>query len=71
VTAQFVSGAEIVLALVERLGIQRAILKANSPSCGVGHISGGRFDGRIVPGDGVTAALLKRAGIEVITEEDL
>jgi uncharacterized protein YbbK (DUF523 family) len=71
VTAQFVRGAEAALAMVQRLGIREAVLKAHSPSCGAGQIPSGRFDGRRVAGDGVTAALLKRAGIRVVTETDL
>lgn len=68
VTAQFVAGAEAALALAERLGIRQAILKANSPSCGVEYIHEGLFAGTLVPGSGVTAALLKRAGIQVCSE---
>ena len=71
VTAQFVKGAQAALALARQLGIRRAILKANSPSCGAGRTHDGRFAGKLVPGDGVTAALLKRSGIQVITEMDL
>jgi uncharacterized protein YbbK (DUF523 family) len=71
VTSEFVAGAEAALALVQRMGIRRAILKAGSPSCGAGRIANGTFDGTSVPGDGVAAALLKRAEIQVITEEDL
>jgi uncharacterized protein YbbK (DUF523 family) len=70
VTAQFLAGARAALDLTQRLGIRRAILKANSPSCGSGYIHEGMFAGRLVPGDGVTAALLKRAGIKVVTEEE-
>ena len=71
VTVQFVKGAQAALTLARRLGIRRAILKANSPSCGAGCIHEGRFTGKLVPGDGVTAALLKRSGIQVRTEMDL
>ena len=71
VTAQFVRGAQAALNLARQLGIERAILKADSPSCGVGRIHEGRFEGKLVAGDGVTAALLKRNGIQVVTEADL
>lgn len=71
VTAQFVAGAEAALALARHLGIRRAILKADSPSCGMGFIHEGRFAGTLVPGDGVTAALFKRAGMAIRTEKDL
>lgn len=70
-TGAFVAGAGAALALAQRLGIGRAILKAHSPSCGVGRIHDGKFAGTLSPGDGVTAALLKRAGLDVISEEKL
>ena len=71
VTAQFVVGAEAALAAVQRLGIWKAILKAHSPSGGADQIPSGSSSGRPVAGDGVTAALLKRAGIRVVSETDL
>jgi uncharacterized protein YbbK (DUF523 family) len=70
-TREFVAGAKAALTLAQRLGIRQAILKADSPSCGVGRIHEGKFAGTLVAGDGVTAALLKRAGIQVISEKDL
>lgn len=71
VSAQFVAGAEAALALARRLGAVRAILKSRSPSCGAGEIHDGIFAGDLAPGDGVTTALLRHAGIHVITEQDL
>jgi uncharacterized protein YbbK (DUF523 family) len=71
VAAQFVRGAEAALAVVQRLGIRKAVLKAHSPSCGAGQIPGSSFDGRRVAGSGVTTALLKRAGIRVLSDTDL
>ncbi len=71
VTAEFMQGAEAALALARQLGVRRAILKSDSPSCGAGRIHEGKFSGKLVPGDGVTTALLRRNGIEVINEIDL
>ena len=45
------------------------MLKARSPSCGVGVIYNGRFDGGLTEGDGVTAELLMAQGIPVMTDE--
>lgn len=70
VTAEFLAGAQKALRVAQRWDIQEAILKARSPSCGVGQIYDGSFSGRLVEGDGVTAALLKREGIIVNNEED-
>ena len=71
VTAAFVSGAHQALELVERHGIRIAILKANSPSCGNRQTYDGSFSGVKVEGQGVTAALLTRAGVQVFSELEL
>ena len=71
VTEAFVSGARQALALVERHGIRIAILKANSPSCGNRLTYDGSFRVVKVEGQGVTAALLTRAGVQVFSELEL
>jgi len=71
VTAHFTSGAEECLRIARMSGASEAILKQRSPSCGSGKIYDGTFSKTVMNGDGVTAALLKRNGIKVITEEDL
>jgi uncharacterized protein YbbK (DUF523 family) len=60
VTSHFVRGAQHVIALAASLGVTKAVLKSHSPSCGSG----------VESEDGVTAALLKQHGIEVMTEEE-
>ena len=69
VTTEFLAGAREALRAAQRWGIEVAILKARSPSCGVGQIYYGGFSGRLVEGDGVTAASLKREGIIVKSEK--
>jgi len=71
VTESFVRGAKQVLELAKLFGIRKAILKQGSPSCGCGRISDEIFSGGAAKGYGITAALLKENGIEVISEEDL
>jgi len=71
VTKNFERGAREVLRLAKLFGVEWAILKQRSPSCGCGQIYDGTFSGRIIKGDGVTTALLKRNGIKVVSEEDL
>jgi uncharacterized protein YbbK (DUF523 family) len=68
VTEAFLRGAGEVLRICEKYNCSKAILKSKSPSCGCGKIAGGNFDGSLVDGDGMTAALLKEHGIEVISE---
>lgn len=71
VSAQFLSGANQALELVRAHGIQIAVLKANSPSCGNLLTYDGTFSGVKVSGEGVTAALLKRHGVRVFNELEL
>lgn len=71
VTAQFEKGAQETLALAQLLGCKAAILKEKSPSCGKDRIYDGSFAGRLQPGEGVTAALLRRNGIEVYGESEI
>ena len=52
-------------------GVKEAILKQRSPSCGTTKIYDGTFSGKVVEGEGITAGLLKKNGIKVISEEDL
>jgi len=63
-------GAEETLKIIKILGIEKAILKQKSPSCGSGQIRD-IFSGEIIKGDGVAAALLRKNGIEIISEEEL
>jgi hydroxyethylthiazole kinase-like uncharacterized protein yjeF len=69
VTENLVRGAEEVLKIAKSLGVKKAILKAGSPSCGCGEIHDETYPDGLVEGDGVTAALLKRNNIRVITED--
>ena len=71
VTQEFINGAEETLKIVRLFHIEEFIGKSKSPSCGCGQIYDGTFSRKLIDGDGVTTALLKRDGISVITEEDL
>ncbi|MBS3057158.1 MAG: DUF523 domain-containing protein [Candidatus Diapherotrites archaeon] len=71
VTEKFATGAEQVLRLARLFGIKEAILKQGSPSCGCGEIYDGSFSGRVIKGDGITAGLLKKKGIKVISDKEL
>lgn len=70
ITPVLVRGARDSLKLARAFGIRKAILKSRSPSCGAGLIYDGTFRRRLVKGDGVTAALLRRNKIRVYTEKD-
>ena len=71
VTNNFSKGAEEVLYLAKLFNVKKALLKAKSPSCGVGEIYDGTFTHTKINGDGITTRLLKENNIEVITENDL
>jgi len=71
VTAAFMRGAEATLALCVQHDVRCALLKERSPSCGSQHIYTGRFDGTLVAGEGLTAALLRQHGIRVFSELQL
>jgi len=70
-TAEFRRGAEEGLRLAKMAGCEAAILKARSPSCGLGTIYDGTFTSTRIPGNGVFADLLVKSGIAVSTDEDL
>ena len=69
VTEEFALGAECCAGLVSRPPVSLAVLKAKSPSCGVGLVYDGTYSGRLVAGQGVFAERLEREGICVVTEE--
>lgn len=69
VTEEFALGAERCVGLVSRPPVSLAVLKAKSPSCGVGLVYDGTYSGRLVAGQGVFAERLEREGICVVTEE--
>ncbi|URZ16843.1 DUF523 domain-containing protein [Clostridium felsineum] len=68
VTVYFIKGAEETFKIAKLFNCKKAILKAKSPSCGVGEIYNGTFSKTLVKGNGVTAEILKKNGIEIITE---
>lgn len=70
-TAAFIAGALAALAAAREHNAGRAVLKEGSPSCGSRRIYDGTFSGKRIPGQGVTAALLRQNGIEVLSENDL
>ncbi|HHO75811.1 MAG TPA: DUF523 domain-containing protein [Deltaproteobacteria bacterium] len=66
VTNQFVNGAVYVCAIAKYLNVQYAILKENSPSCGIHQIW---LEDTLIPGQGVTAAMLNQMGLCIMNED--
>lgn len=65
-TEEFLAGAYATLELCRKHDASEVWLKAKSPSCGVGRIYDGTFTGTLRAGDGVTTALLRRNGVQVV-----
>lgn len=70
-TSAFEEGASRAFELAQDAGCELAILKAKSPSCGVGRVYDGTFTGTLTDGDGVAAVLFRRAGIPVCDENSI
>ena len=68
----FLKGAREFLKTAKSVNAKSAILRTPSPSCGFGRTwrLDDSFANHVAEGDGVTAALLKKNGIEVITGND-
>ena len=71
VTKNYLKGAELALNICKYLNIKIAILKDGSPACGVHEIHDGNFKGHKIKGMGVTASLLVKNGIKVISEKEI
>ena len=71
VTENYLAGARKAADAARAAGATFSILKARSPSCGCGAIHSGEFDGELRAGDGVTAAMLKQEGLEVVSDETI
>lgn len=70
VTENFKKGAKMALEIADKVKPELIILKAKSPSCGVGRIYDGSFSKTLIDGNGITADLLIKNGYKVITEND-
>lgn len=71
VTALYRRGAEHSVALAAAAGVAGAVLKARSPSCGSDGVYDGTHRHVLGPGEGVTAAALRAAGVPVCSEEQV
>ena len=71
VTEEFLQAAENAVALARQNGCRYALLIDGSPSCGSDFIYDGTFSGRKLAGNGVTAAALKAAGVDVFSDREI
>ena len=68
VTEEYLRGANLALEKAKAHGCKKALLKELSPSCGSGKIYDGTFSHTVIDGDGVTAELFRKNGIELFGE---
>jgi uncharacterized protein YbbK (DUF523 family) len=68
VNETFLHGAVETMKIARLAGCTQALLKERSPSCGVHQVY---LEDQVVAGQGVTAALLTRNGLQVFSEVDL
>lgn len=62
-TSYYIEGAYAVLRIMKELNLNKAVLKARSPACGVGTVW---CENELVNGYGVCSSLLLREGYQVI-----
>ena len=62
---------EKALSEIRELDIDCAILQSRSPTCGVNQVYDGTFSGKLIPGSGVFAQVLKNAEYRVIDGSDI
>lgn len=64
-TEQLKRGSEATAQLAKIIGATEAILRENSPSCGVEKIYDGTFSGTLSPGEGLCTKRLRELGLKV------
>ncbi len=70
-TDMFLEGSRKACEAALAKGCSHAILKAKSPSCGVGEVYDGTFTDALVAGNGTAAQMMIDAGMEVVTEREI
>lgn len=71
VTFNFKKGAEEMLKIAQMADVTCALFKERSPSCGSNKIYNGKFEGKLIPGQGLATQILEKNGIRVFSEEDM
>lgn len=71
VSEGFIQGARRALDVARANACRHALLIDGSPSCGSGFLYDGSFSGTRHPGEGVTAAYLRRHGIAVFSHGEV
>ncbi|MBN1467255.1 MAG: 2-amino-4-hydroxy-6-hydroxymethyldihydropteridine diphosphokinase [Fusobacteriaceae bacterium] len=66
-TEEFELGAKKTLELIKKNNVEMVIMKSKSPSCGKDLVYDGKFEKKLVEGNGITVDLLLKNNINVIS----
>ena len=70
-TAFFLKGASLAVKYCQEEQITLALMKENSPSCGVNYRYDGNFCGQKISACGLTTQALQKIGVSVFSEDEL
>ena len=70
-TAFFLKGASLAVKYCQEEQITLALMKENSPSCGVHYRYNGHFCGQKISASGLSTQALQKIGINVFSEDEL
>jgi len=68
---EFRRGAQKCLEIAKDKKVDLVILQPRSPSCGIGQIYDGTFEGKLIRGNGVFAGMLIQNGFRVMNADDI
>ena len=71
VTVEYELGAQKTLQIAKENGIEAAVLKSKSPSCGKYKIYDGTYSKTLVSGQGVAVKLLSKNNVKILDENEL
>ena len=70
-TGDFLNAANLALDVAQENGCRFALLTDGSPSCGSTFVHSGEFNGQTHAGEGVVAARLRAAGMQIFAQHQL
>ena len=70
VTENYLRGAEMALQIAKMNGVEYALFKQKSPSCGKGKIYDGTFSSTVIDGLGMTSRMFIQNGIHVYADTE-
>lgn len=71
ITSSFIPVFETIEKMIEENKIEMAIMKENSPSCGVHKVYDGSFSGVKIDGSGLISEKLRSLGLKVYSDQEI